>query len=711
MSDPALSQDQDQALVRIVALREAARAAGHRRLVVLAGDPVWCRALAEAALAALGGAERIWVGAPEAAVKPVLPTSKARQLLGGELELAVFDAYAGFDPDAFGALSGALRGGGLLILLAPPLQAWPRFADPERARIAVAPHGPEAVGGRFLARLAGVLRADPTVLLIEEGAPVPPLPVAAPAPPAEPGPDQAAAVEAVLRVALGHRRRPLVLLADRGRGKSAAFGMAAAELIRRGRSVIVTAPRREAAQTLFAHAAAGLPDVRQGGGALVQGDASLSFAAPDELAATPRPADLLLVDEAAGIPTPLLSRLLQRYSRIAFSSTVHGYEGTGRGFALRFQRELTERTPGWRLLRLACPIRWREGDPLERLTFDALLLDAEAAPEAEVAPARPQNLEIRRVSRDGLVADEESLREVFGLLVLAHYRTRPFDLRHLLDGPNLEIWLARVAGRVAAVAVVADEGGLEAGLAEAVRRGERRARGHLIPQSLAAHLGLAEAPGLRCARVMRIAVHPACQGRGIGTALLRRIAAAAAEAGVDLLGSSFGGTAELLRFWQRAGCAPVRVGVTREAMSGEHAVMVLRALTPAGSGVCAAAAAHFRDNFPFQLGEPLADLDPELVLALMPAPAGARLSEEAPAREFAAGGRSYEDALAALWNLAAAAAGEGAADAAARRLLVLKVLQRRSWEETARLIGASGRAEVLAALRRAVSAALGAARS
>ncbi|MCG7973391.1 MAG: DUF1726 domain-containing protein, partial [Candidatus Thiodiazotropha taylori] len=36
----------------------------------------------------------------------------------------MYNAFSGFDPDAFGAVSGTLTGGGLLLLLTPSLDHW-----------------------------------------------------------------------------------------------------------------------------------------------------------------------------------------------------------------------------------------------------------------------------------------------------------------------------------------------------------------------------------------------------------------------------------------------------------------------------------------------------------------------------------------------------------------------------------------------------------
>ncbi|BBI53235.1 hypothetical protein HORIV_56560 [Vreelandella olivaria] len=70
-----------------------------------------------------------------------------------------------------------------------------------------------------------------------------------------------------------------------------------------------------------------------------------------------------MVDEAAAIPAALLGQWLTAFPRIAFATTVHGYEGSGRGFALRFRATLDRLTPQWKALTLNAPIRWRSGDP------------------------------------------------------------------------------------------------------------------------------------------------------------------------------------------------------------------------------------------------------------------------------------------------------------------------------------------------------------
>lgn len=692
------------------ALTRAARASRHRRMLVLAGDAHWGRAIAIEIGAAGDTGSPAWL--TRAAMDADVPTSSNGQnLLGRDLDLLVVDAHAGLDPDALGAATGAVCGGGLVLMLTPPLVRWPGLADAEAERVAVHPYSAAEVGDRMIRRLARCLVAAEGVALFEQDAE----PLEPPADHPPPGiadaaasqgtPDQHRAVDAIIHTARGRARRPLVLRSDRGRGKSAALGIAAARLmVEDGLKVLVTAPRRSSVDTLFAHAAKGLPEAGVERNRLSLGEAELRFSAPDDIDRAQPSADLLLVDEAAGIPTPLLARLLAGYPRIIFATTVHGYEGSGRGFDLRFADHLSRHTPGWRQLRLEQPIRWANRDPIEALIGRALLLDAEAADDELLAGVAPEQCRFELLDRDCLAADEPLLRDLFGLLVLAHYQTRPLDLRHLLDGPNVRIYALRFGGRVVATAMVALEGGFDAELTGEVFAGRRRPRGHLLPQTLSAHGGLAEAPMLRHLRLVRLATHPAARRIGLGRRLITEIIEHAGHE-VDCIGASFGAAPELIGFWRGCGLEPVQLGSSRNAASGTHALVVLRGLSEHGQELASRAVERFAERLPAQLCSTLRDLEPALALALLACTGSMppRLTGEdiAELAGFAWQQRGLDAVQPLLWRLWLESGATLAASIEPQpaEALLARVVLGRSWSEVAALLGVSGRTAAEKALR------------
>lgn len=552
---------------------------------------------------------------PECDATQWLSPLMARRHLGSEHDLIVFDAVTGgadFDPDAFGALSGTLRAGGLLLLLTPA--DW-------RGPLAECP----AVGP-YLSRLRRRLEADRSVAHWRAGA----MPVLPEWPGVKPAriasvedPDCLTTdqVEAVARLIRLKRRRPLVLTADRGRGKTAALGIACARLLAAGaREILVTAPRPAAVSALFERLASLCPAGQRQGNDFVDGSGGrVMFVAPDALSAMAERGEAggsgsrLLVDEAAAIPAGLLGQWLEAFPRIAFATTVHGYEGSGRGFALRFRERLQRQAPDWHEFHLAAPVRWAMGDPLERLVSDLLLLDVEPASAAPAAAALAE----KTWRRDRLATDETALRELFGLLVQAHYRTAPGDLRRLLDEPGLQISTLDAEGRAQGVIVQGEEGGFDAELAERVARGERRPPGHLLAQSLAAHAGSREALTARLRRVQRIAVHPARRREGLGRRLIESALAAARRDGVDLLGASFGAEPGLIAFWQAQGFRAVRLGLTRETATGEHALMVLAPTSVRGKALADELTTGFQRLLPTLLAFELKQLDPAVALMLL----------------------------------------------------------------------------------------------
>lgn len=582
----------DPDVARWVQLQQRLARRGERRLVLLTGDRArsleWLRTL----LPALRVDKGAWVGEPGDLPDSrlnVIPASKSRSWLGRELSMVAWDGWQGNPPDAFAALSGAIRAGGLLFWLMPPLAQWRTFPDPDYQRTGLDGADDHPFAGRMaeiLASAPGVIRISPA-----EGSGCPVLP--------EPDgdftvratDDQRRTVEQLVRFGTGRRRRPLVITADRGRGKSAALGLAAAELLRQGRQrILVTSPDRDNVQTLFRHARQSLGHdlVSDVGNRLeTASGAVLEYLSVRELLASKPAAEVVLVDEAAAIPSSLLKQILLGWPRVAFVSTVHGYEGAGRGFSIRFRQVLEQETPQWRALSMEQPIRWVQGDPLEQVVSSLFMLASDSAPDA--VPDLTTEPEISCGSEHLIIepwlpskAGEAELSQAFGLLVDAHYRTTPADLRQWLDDPAAKSWRARIGQRTVGLLWGAVEGGLAPDLAGQILLGKRRVRGHLLPQSLASHSGFPEAASQRCLRVVRIAVASDVRRRNIGKRLVAGASEWAADDGLDSIGTSFGGSGDLLAFWQQCGLRLVRVGLQLEASSGEYPVQMMAGQTESG---------------------------------------------------------------------------------------------------------------------------------
>ncbi|MCB8888131.1 GNAT family N-acetyltransferase [Vreelandella malpeensis] len=598
-----------------------------RRLVWLSGEPAAARQAAAALWQAQAWRSPLWVGsASDSPSLEALAPRKARSRLGGEHQLVVLDASGkhGFDPDALGVLAGTLTAGGLCVLITPT--DWGTAPDPDYARLSDHPWTWQGLEARYLARLAGILSASPAVARWPlEGRLY--LPRLGRAPRVEPDAEQARVAALVGRL---KRRRPLVITADRGRGKSAALGMGCARLLEAGVSnVTVTAPSPAAVASLFERLAALCPSAqREGPTSLVLPSGQrAAFVSPQALddalteGSLGGDGSVLLVDEAAALPAAALARWLAAFPRIAFATTVHGYEGSGRGFALRFRAVLDRCTPLWREVSLETPIRFAPDDPLEA-TLETLLLLKAPLPRVMPGAVSP-----RAITQAALARRPALLERAFGLLVQSHYRTTPADLRQLLDGPSTALRLIETNDEPQAVLVTREEGGFDHALADAVARGERRPRGHLLAQSLAAHGGSRAALTARWRRVARVAVHPERRREGLGRALIEADIEAARAAGVSLYGATFGAEAGLLRFWRALDFTPVRLGVTREAATGEYAIMVARALDAEGAAVLEELSAAFGAALPGHLAFELAGLDADVVTlvlaALTDAPLGA----------------------------------------------------------------------------------------
>ncbi|GAA0201567.1 tRNA(Met) cytidine acetyltransferase TmcA [Haladaptatus pallidirubidus] len=717
------------------ALRDEARQSNERRMVVLAGDR---DAGYEAARDALDAAEIPPKETVQVAPRRELDCEKVTQhragsLLGTTHEAVVFDAHDELRPNALGRVVGAIDGGGLFILLTPSLDSWPNRRDEFDESLAVEPYRVEAVSGHFRMRFVATLRAHPGIAIVNVDSrtvekdgltnPAPRLdsrarsgierdsvekfpPVASDACLTH---DQRSVVNAL--ESLREPNRAVVVEADRGRGKSSAGGIAVGCLASGGDEVLVTARNYRSAREVFVRAQAildamgELADTNHDPPTRIESKSGGVVRFEKPTTAVETNADVLLVDEAAALSVGLLDGFLD-FSRVAFATTVHGYEGAGRGFSVRFRDRLAESDHEVTDVSMAEPIRYAPGDPIEVWAFRALALDARPPVEPLVEDVTPEGATYRQLDAEDLLADENLLRETFGLLVLAHYRTEPADLARLLDAPNVAVRALCWKGHVVSVALLAREGNLPATLRERMYDG-KRVNGNMLPDVLTTQLRDIEAAVPEGLRVMRIATHHAVRSSGLGSRLLREIRREFSD--VDWLGTGFGATPELLRFWRKNGYNTIQLSTTRNDASGEYSVLMLSPVSDVGSELYDRHARRFSARIASVLSDAISDMEPDVVReALRATEATVSLSLSDPewrhvsASAFGPGQFDHDPGpfrrIAVKHLIDPVNADSRVLSLRQERLLVRKVLQARRWDEVADELGFHSTGEVMRAL-------------
>lgn len=618
----------------------------HRRIAAFVGERAETRTAALAFLSQVPPGHTLWVGPEDT------HPAKVRRLLGTEVYAVVLDLHDGVEADLLGQAEGLIVGGGALVLRLP-------FGRPPPSpqRLAASGASTRPVRSLFGARLvAGLTPQDP-----RSTPPLPPCP--------SPGPLDTREQDAVVRVLCGTLacRGAAVVVADRGRGKSTALGRAVRH--RPGRSVVVGLD----AGAHHRLRAAGPP--------------GLEARTPAAFLAEGASWDTVLVDEAARIAVPVLKKVATAASTSAlvFASTTRGYEGTGRGFSLRFLPWLEQQRPVTTLA-LRVPIRWSEGDPVEAWLRDRLCLAAQSPTPDPDTPTR-----FVRLPPERLAAQPSLLEGVFALLVGAHYRTTPGDLQRLLDAPSLHLFAALdEQDRPLAANLVSIEGGLEEAACRRFRSGQTRMAGHALADSLVVHLGRAEAGSLRMMRSVRLATHPAARRRGLATRLIQTAEDwARTEERVVLFGTLFGAEPGVLQFRAAAGYELARVGGSFGARTGAPSALMLRAATPEAAPLVATLRNELNWSLPVQLDLLAAEadlgLDPALREALVrlgphqgPPPSRQACRE---AIEGALNGPRTVDSI--QWALERLLPDVGATTPLSAQdtlLLQTRILQRSSWE-------------------------------
>jgi len=383
-------------------------------------------------------------------------------------------------------------------------------------------------------------------------------------------------------------RSTVTLTAARGRGKSAALGVAIAAAVAHGYSnIFITSPSPENLKTLFEFVFKGFdalnyldhvdysiiqstnPDFNK---AIVrinvhrQHRQTIQYIRPQDAHVLGQ-AELLVIDEAAAIPLPLVRKLMGPYL-VFMASTINGYEGTGRSLSLKLIKQLREQSritakingaedleiadrttgkaaksvdnnvvTGGRSLReitLSEPIRYAQGDAVEKWLNTLLCLDA-TLPRSKLNTQgcpHPSQCQLLNVNRDTLFSfhpvSEKFLQQMIALYVASHYKNSPDDLQLMSDAPAHQLFVLvppvpddspRLPEPLCVIQVALEGRISKQSVLSSLSRGQRAA-GDLIPWLVSQQFQDEDFAGLSGARIVRIATNPDYISMGYGSRAL-----------------------------------------------------------------------------------------------------------------------------------------------------------------------------------------------
>ncbi len=556
----------------------------HRQLLVITGHEEWTRNAAVTLLKDNDIHSILWVGDTEAEYEyeneyENITVKDYRNKLGHEYEWLVLNCFSGFRANAAMALSGTVKAHGLMVILCPELSEWPYYADPEQNNRISYGYQQKSPQSLFIKHLiscfrensgVAILSADKfsgEVVFVDDNLEI------------ERYCEQDTAVKSICKVAEGHTNRPLILTADRGRGKSSALGIAAAKLMQTSaKTLYLTAPQIHNVEQVFVHNKRMLSNALITKNGVEYQSSSLTFKPLDVLLTDESLPDLLLVDEASAIPVHILNKLAEKFPRVVFSSTVHGYEGSGRGFEMRFIKQLSQLKPNFKRFNMLQPIRWYKHDTLERFWFDTFFQEVQS--DIENIESINQQIKCRHVSKVQLLHDKELLADLFRLLINAHYQTSQDDLQRFLDAPEIEFFILTRGKAVLGVAQIVKEGGdCFSELANTIADCSRRVKGHLVAQNLTSSYNSPPFLLAQQWRISRIAIDPEQQRKGFGKQLIQYVEQQANQQHIKFLTTSFGCNTDIIKFWYNSEFTLAKLSAKPEVSSGEHSAICIKPLT------------------------------------------------------------------------------------------------------------------------------------
>ncbi len=619
-----------------------------------------------------------------ALISEAIPFTKSEVLIGLEFSHVIVDLFGGLNADVIAIAGGLVKRGGMLVLLSEKPSEWSIQND----LFAVWQNHAISPNAIFINYFFDQIAEHPQICLpLIENQALPKIPqftVTQPTAVVDGKTLEQAEILKQVNTWLQRSDSKFTLItANRGRGKSVCLGMIAKELVKQHqRSVCVTAYSRASAKKL-----------------LTQLDAPV-FVSPDALVENPVAADVLLIDEAAMLPYPILVQLCARHKQVIMATTTGGYEGTGQGFLLRF----VARLPSSQLMHLEIqdPVRWSVNDNLEKWLDNCLLLNPVSN---GLSGGDSTQCRFRVLTRVESQADIDLLLKIYRLMAAAHYRTRPSDLRSLMENPDLIIVLAEYDGEPTGVALLNAEGGFDESTCEEIFLGKRRPKGHLLAQMLTAQAGSGTFAQLRGLRIQRIAVLDSKRRLGIGRQLVKFSQQFAGERGYDYVGASFAFDSESAGFWKACDFSLAHISYGQGKSSGNHSVAVVNSMSEASSELLGDLHQRIQSCLPLWCCQYLRPVDCESVITLlryigdMPKMSQFEFDE---VRAFGTGHRGFELCFVSLQKLVMLAVVRLPENFYIHPWLIEKIVQNRDWTQLSVDVDIVGRKARLSRLRKLI---------
>lgn len=325
--------------------------------------------------------------------------------------------------------------------------------------------------------------------------------------------------------------------------------------------------------------------------------------------------DVLIIEEAASIPLPILSKILSIYKKVIMISTLDGYEGTNQGIIHKLSTDFP-----LEIFSLSYNFR-RNYDNfqkfVENISFKANNIDFSTYSTSQSSSTNilsnniSQNISCLTIHLSSFI--EKPTNESISLLIKInkfisnnHYQSSNQDIFRLLNDPNTFVSLllknqnnednSLKESEIISLVIFSLEVIPNKTLKENIFNGLSRPKNNLLPQTLLCHSNTDFPDNSLFLRIQRIATEKSYKKQGYATKLLSNFndknlinffiqnSTFSNDFSCNynfsnhliFIGASFALSDVVYKFWIKNNFIPVSLGLKKDNASGERSLVVLK---------------------------------------------------------------------------------------------------------------------------------------